>query len=157
MDNLRYFLYPYPTDLPLYFGFEFNDKYMSGGAGYVLSIKSLKLLIEEGINDSNKCKSGTYGPEDFYLGMCLAALNVTMGDTRDELLQERFFPIMLDYLLDDVKINDTEFWYFSLARYKHNSMVRTRVSKKNIEKLIIFICLGIKMLLENCHFFPLRE
>lgn len=124
MENLRYFLYPYPTDLPLYFGFEFQPQYMSGGAGYLLSREAVKLFIEKGLPNPNKCSQENVGVEDLEIGRCLEGINVTVGDTRDELGRERFFPITLDFLLDAEKNHDETYWYFSMSKYEHKTTVR---------------------------------
>lgn len=120
LENLRYFLYPYPIDIPLYFGFEFQSKYMSGGAGYILSREAVRLFIEKALPNKDQCLSQNTGAEDYEMGRCLRAVNVTIGDSRDEYGRERFFPLTLDYMLD---INrDDSFWYYSLAYYKHENV-----------------------------------
>jgi len=105
MENLRYFLYPYPIDLPLYFGFEFTKKFMSGGAGYIVSREAVKVFIEKALPDTKHCKPGNTGVEDVEMGNCLNSVNVTIGDSiiflytksqlyaNDEVNQQKSFSI----------------------------------------------------------------
>lgn len=97
---------------------------MSGGAGYLLSREAVKLFIEKGLTDHSKCSPDSFGIEDWEMGLCLEAINVTVGDTRDDIGRERFFPITLDFLIDEEKNRDEKFWYFSMSRYQHKTMVR---------------------------------
>jgi glycoprotein-N-acetylgalactosamine 3-beta-galactosyltransferase len=73
MENLRYMLYAYPTDIPIYFGCRFKkyikQGYMSGGAGYVLSKEALRRFAEKGIHDDHKCRIDDEGAEDVELGI----------------------------------------------------------------------------------------
>uniref|UniRef100_A0A336K9H2 N-acetylgalactosaminide beta-1,3-galactosyltransferase n=1 Tax=Culicoides sonorensis TaxID=179676 RepID=A0A336K9H2_CULSO len=120
MENLRYLLYPYPIDLPLYFGFEFKDKYMSGGAGYLLSRQAVKLFVEKSLNDTSQCSPQNDGGEDWQMGRCLRAINVTIGDSRDEFLLERFQPLSWDNVMDENQFKDQSFWYYTNSYYKIN-------------------------------------
>ncbi|XP_063709751.1 glycoprotein-N-acetylgalactosamine 3-beta-galactosyltransferase 1-like [Culicoides brevitarsis] len=120
MENLRHYLYPYPSDLPLIFGFQFNTHFVSGGAGYILSREAVKIFIEKAIYDTEKCSQIDGGAEDAEIGHCLYNVaNVTFGDTRDEFGKERFFPVSLQWLVND-KPADLKFWYWSSAEYYHN-------------------------------------
>lgn len=93
LENLRYFLHPYSTEYPIYFGYKFKIKqrlvnmlqivlcsyynndicihmqvYMSGGAGYVLSKEALRRFVVEALPDKKNCSGGTGGPEDLQMG-----------------------------------------------------------------------------------------
>ena len=66
--------------------------YVMLGAGYVLSRKSLDLLVEKGIN-SDKCRKENDGMEDLEMGRCLNQVGVKPGDSRDDTGHNRFFPM----------------------------------------------------------------
>uniref|UniRef100_A0A1A9X485 Glycoprotein-N-acetylgalactosamine 3-beta-galactosyltransferase 1 n=1 Tax=Glossina brevipalpis TaxID=37001 RepID=A0A1A9X485_9MUSC len=117
MENLRYLLYPYHPQIPIYFGckfkipFTFFPPYMSGGGGYVLSKEALKRLVEDGL-PTFEAKSST---EDLEMGNCLHMANVTAGDSRDDDGQSRFFP---DTPKGVLQPNAKEFWTWTYKYYK---------------------------------------
>jgi glycoprotein-N-acetylgalactosamine 3-beta-galactosyltransferase len=95
MENLRYMLYPYSTDMPLYFGCRFKvivpKGYMSGGPGYVLSKEALRRYAEIGFHDDRKCQQADDGSEDVNIGYCMQRLGIMSGDSRDSLHRKKFF------------------------------------------------------------------
>lgn len=103
MENLRYFLYPYSPEMPIYFGCKLKpyvkQGYMSGGSGYVLSREAVRRFNEEAMMDGKKCWNGTEGNEDVEIGKCLANVGVLAGDSRDELNRARFLPFPPDGLV----------------------------------------------------------
>lgn len=72
VENLRYMLYPYSAEDPIYFGCKFKpfvkQGYMSGGAGYVLSKEAVRRLVEDGIPNKDKCRQSADGAEDVEIG-----------------------------------------------------------------------------------------
>ena len=72
LENLRYMLYQYSTNFPIYFGFKFkpyvDQGYMSGGAGYVLSKEALKRFVEKALPNPFICRSGDSDSEDVEIG-----------------------------------------------------------------------------------------
>ncbi|TMW51191.1 hypothetical protein DOY81_003727 [Sarcophaga bullata] len=119
MENLRYLLYQYPAEVPLYFGAKFKpfvkQGYMSGGAGYVLSKEALKKFAVEAYNDTEICPTN-FKSEDVQLGMCLENVGVIAGDSRDCEGQERFIPLAVEHVIPD----DTSFWYKKYTYYPQN-------------------------------------
>lgn len=83
---------------PIYFGTKFKkfvkQGYMSGGSGYVLSRKALRLFIKNAIPNSNLCESKPNGEEDLEIGKCLEAVGVKAGDSRSADDRHRFLPLM---------------------------------------------------------------
>lgn len=100
LENLRYFLYAYSTNDPIYFGYKMSRPdnlkhgYNSGGAGYVLSQNALHRFAEamttRSVNGNCRLNSDA-GIEDIEMGKCMDALGVLSGDTRDEMNRGRFF------------------------------------------------------------------
>ncbi|XP_059488082.1 glycoprotein-N-acetylgalactosamine 3-beta-galactosyltransferase 1-like isoform X2 [Neocloeon triangulifer] len=87
VENLRKMLLPYPPKDPHYFGFRFKTHtpvgYMSGGGGYVLSKEAVRRVVTEGFDGKIK---------DCRLSTDTNAEDVNMGDSRDALGRNRFFP-----------------------------------------------------------------
>uniref|UniRef100_A0A336LXY8 Glycoprotein-N-acetylgalactosamine 3-beta-galactosyltransferase 1 n=1 Tax=Culicoides sonorensis TaxID=179676 RepID=A0A336LXY8_CULSO len=120
MENLRYFLYTYNPNYPIYFGCHFKEfkathlEFMSGGAGYVLSKEALRRFIEQALPDPAKCRHSNDGAEDVNMGKCMMSVGVKFGDTRDAQKKNRFLPMApIDHLFPKI----TDEWYFKLSRY----------------------------------------
>ncbi|KAL5019849.1 hypothetical protein ScPMuIL_002741 [Solemya velum] len=97
MENLRYLLTHHDHQEPTYMGYHFRmfmeQGYMSGGAGYVMSRKALRMFIEEGINHKDESICPTDGQdEDVNVGRCLEAIGVPPYTTTDRLMKETFHP-----------------------------------------------------------------
>ncbi|CEF62387.1 Glycoprotein-N-acetylgalactosamine 3-beta-galactosyltransferase 1 [Strongyloides ratti] len=89
MENLKVFLLnKNPNDLK-YFGssFEINDKenlhYFYGGIGYVLSKKTVQLLVEKGFDSFDYCSHVDEGNDDIEVGKCLKKLGVGFSESFD--------------------------------------------------------------------------
>ena len=89
---------------------------MSGGAGYVLSKSAVKLFIEQGVDNPDKCRSDGGGAEDLELGKCMEKLEILAGDSRDELGRERFLPFVPEHHLIP-GILPKDMWYWSYSYY----------------------------------------
>lgn len=102
LENLRFFLYEYSPEMPIYFGCKLKpyvaQGYMSG-SGYVMSREALRRFNVDALTDDYKCCNGTVGNEDVEVGKCLANVGVLAGDSRDELGRARFLPFPPDGLL----------------------------------------------------------
>ncbi|EDV59562.1 glycoprotein-N-acetylgalactosamine 3-beta-galactosyltransferase 1 [Drosophila erecta] len=120
IENMRYMLYPYNPETPVHFGFKFKpyvkQGYMSGGAGYILSREALRRFVVEGIPNPKMCLQGTAINEDVEIGRCMENLNVTAGDSRDEIGRGRMFPFKPEHHL--IANQDKTFWYWSYTYYK---------------------------------------
>uniref|UniRef100_A0A182PXV8 Glycoprotein-N-acetylgalactosamine 3-beta-galactosyltransferase 1 n=1 Tax=Anopheles epiroticus TaxID=199890 RepID=A0A182PXV8_9DIPT len=123
VENLRYFLYPYSPQLPIYFGSKFRypeyvkQGYFSGGAGYVLSREAVRRFYEQALGDEQHC-SAAYDTEDLEMGKCMESVNVTAGDSRDSLGRKRFLPMEPVFHLTSSITEDPDFWYNQYSFYE---------------------------------------
>ncbi|XP_037031365.1 glycoprotein-N-acetylgalactosamine 3-beta-galactosyltransferase 1 [Bradysia coprophila] len=121
VENLRYMLYPYAAETPIYFGCRFKpfvkQGYMSGGAGYVLSREAVRRFVEVAIPDKKKCRQDDDGAEDVEIGKCLEKVHVIAGDSRDSAGRGRFFPFLPEHHLIPGHVNN-DFWYWKYIYYK---------------------------------------
>ncbi|XP_061183133.1 glycoprotein-N-acetylgalactosamine 3-beta-galactosyltransferase 1-B-like [Saccostrea echinata] len=94
IENLRYVLSHHDPNDPGYLGYHFQkfmyQGYASGGAGYVISRKGLKQLVEKGFNmEEERCK--TDGEiEDKFIGQCLEASGVPVLSSVDKFERQTF-------------------------------------------------------------------
>ncbi|XP_034669836.1 glycoprotein-N-acetylgalactosamine 3-beta-galactosyltransferase 1 isoform X1 [Drosophila subobscura] len=121
VENLRYMLYPYNPETPVYFGCKFKpyvkQGYMSGGAGYVLSRESVRRFVEEALPNPKMCKQENTGAEDVEMGKCLENVKVLAGDSRDANGRGRFFPFVPEHHLIPAH-TEKKFWYWQYIFYK---------------------------------------
>lgn len=83
---------------------------MSGGSGYVLSREAVRRLLEIAFADEVICPVADYGSEDTKMGVCLASVNVTAGESRDSRFKPRFMPLAPEFHLKPTQNN--KFWYW---------------------------------------------
>jgi hypothetical protein len=119
-----------------------THRYMSGGAGYVLSKEALRRFVQLALtlNDASKCRPEHNGPADWHLGMlvfiyyfnfiltcfnirCLQSVGVQAIDSRDTLGRHRMFPIHIDEHLNPSVTANPTFW---LTQYLHFSIEQVR-------------------------------
>lgn len=85
MENMRRLLSTLDSEKRLFIGCHLkpfsSQGYMSGGAGYIVSKATLKLLIEKTSNGS--CRQDDGGYEDVEIGKCLSGSGVDFVDGRD--------------------------------------------------------------------------
>ncbi|XP_053660488.1 glycoprotein-N-acetylgalactosamine 3-beta-galactosyltransferase 1-like [Anopheles marshallii] len=123
VENLRYFLYPYSPELPIYFGSKFRypefvkQGYFSGGAGYVLSREAVRRFYEQSLQDEEHC-SAALQTEDLEMGKCMESVNVTAGDSRDDYGRKRFLPLDPVLHLTDSLAEYPDFWYYNYSYYE---------------------------------------
>ncbi|XP_053671783.1 glycoprotein-N-acetylgalactosamine 3-beta-galactosyltransferase 1-like [Anopheles nili] len=123
VENLRYFLHSYSSELPIYFGSKFRypqyvkQGYFSGGAGYVLSREAVRRFHELALRDEELCSSA-YDTEDLEMGKCMESVNVTAGDSRDDLGRKRFLPMEPVFHLAGSITEDPDFWYNQYSYYE---------------------------------------
>ncbi|XP_039443569.1 glycoprotein-N-acetylgalactosamine 3-beta-galactosyltransferase 1-like isoform X2 [Culex pipiens pallens] len=123
LENLRYFLYPFSPEFPIYFGSKFRypeyvkQGYFSGGAGYVLSREALKRFVEQALQGSKNCTTA-FDTEDLEMGRCMESVNVTAGDSRDLLGRKRFLPLEPMFHLTTNPADDPNFWYNYYSFYE---------------------------------------
>lgn len=104
MENMRYMLAAYSPEDPIYFGHKFNTSahkfgYFSGGSGYAMSRKALKLFAEKVLmtNESVCDASSDTGAEDWNMGLCFDEIGVYPLDARDLMKQKRFLTLSLEH------------------------------------------------------------
>lgn len=98
IENMRYFVAAYSTDDPIYFGHKFQSEvhrfgYFSGGSGYVMSRKSIRLFVENVLTNDSVCDrfvGSNVGDEDWNIGYCFDKIGIYAGDST--LNRERFLP-----------------------------------------------------------------
>lgn len=121
VENLRFMLYPYNPETPVYFGCKFKpfvkQGYMSGGAGYVLSREAVRRFVREGLPNPQMCQEHDEGEEDVELGLCLENVNVLAGDSRDSIGRGRFFPFEPEEHLLPPQ-HEKNYWYWNYIYYK---------------------------------------
>uniref|UniRef100_A0A0A1X6F5 N-acetylgalactosaminide beta-1,3-galactosyltransferase n=1 Tax=Zeugodacus cucurbitae TaxID=28588 RepID=A0A0A1X6F5_ZEUCU len=124
MENLRYMLYAYSPELPIYFGYQlvrYGVPYMSGGAAYVLSKEALRRFMTQAFDNATRCpRPHKFGIEDFYMGVCLQNVGVQLADARFALSGDnkpKFMPLDLHtYMATD---NTTEISEWLLTMTPH--------------------------------------
>eukprot|EP00112_Aurelia_sp_Birch-Aquarium-sp1_P000630 Seg1058.21 transcript_id=Seg1058.21/GoldUCD/mRNA.D3Y31 product="Glycoprotein-N-acetylgalactosamine 3-beta-galactosyltransferase 1" protein_id=Seg1058.21/GoldUCD/D3Y31 len=116
VENLRHLLSKYSPDDPHFFGRWFVPfgGYNSGGAGYVLSKKSVRLFMKA-MNNPWKCPE-KYFAEDVAIGNCLALYDVHPEDTRDEHGRQTFHPYAIEYHFIPGYIGQND-WLHSYDKY----------------------------------------
>ncbi|KAK6174136.1 hypothetical protein SNE40_017469 [Patella caerulea] len=93
MENLKFLLSHYSPNTPVYLGHLFKKYskygYMSGGAGYVLSRRALRKMVQHGYRSAGKCRNDG-SDEDVDVAHCLQAVNVTVHNSIDRFGRESF-------------------------------------------------------------------
>ncbi|XP_064553907.1 glycoprotein-N-acetylgalactosamine 3-beta-galactosyltransferase 1 [Drosophila montana] len=121
VENMRFMLYPYNPETPVYFGCKFKpyvkQGYMSGGAGYVLSREAVRRFVVEALPNPKLCKKDNTGAEDVEMGKCMENVKVLAGDSRDANGRGRFFPFVPEHHLIPSH-TDKKFWYWQYIFYK---------------------------------------
>jgi glycoprotein-N-acetylgalactosamine 3-beta-galactosyltransferase len=72
-----------------------KDGYLSGGAGYTLSRETLKSMVSKMRENATFCPIESTS-EDVQIGICLAKIGITPGESRDKLGRERFHAFKLE-------------------------------------------------------------
>ncbi|XP_073821327.1 glycoprotein-N-acetylgalactosamine 3-beta-galactosyltransferase 1-like [Musca autumnalis] len=120
VENLRFLLYPYSPNTPIYFGCRYKkfakQGYMAGGSGYVLSKEALRRFVEIAVPNATLCKGDNLGAEDVQIGVCLENINVTAGDSRDIQGRGKFFPFPPEQHL--FPSENKSYWYWDFVYYK---------------------------------------
>lgn len=81
----------YPSGFNNMSGKSYPFIFNSGGAGYILDRKALKILGKD-ISDGKCYPNLVTSAEDVQISRCLEKFNILPYDTRDELKEERFHP-----------------------------------------------------------------
>ena len=136
MENLRFLLSHHKPNEPGYLGFHFNNYipnsgYMSGGAGYVISNRALRRLVEFGLNKDDACaitnsKLIPEVSEDFEIGKCLKEVGVPVLSSVDIAGRESFHPYPL-----------SQYLFESLPQYLYEW---ANNQQKVVNKLFTWIC-----------------
>uniref|UniRef100_A0A0K0EYZ6 N-acetylgalactosaminide beta-1,3-galactosyltransferase n=1 Tax=Strongyloides venezuelensis TaxID=75913 RepID=A0A0K0EYZ6_STRVS len=100
MENLRAFLLNEDPSKHGYHGFRMtvggksnSHAYNSGGAGYVMSRRSVKELVEKGFGDSKYCRQTDKAFDDREVGSCLEKLGAILSKSLDSKNRILFNPL----------------------------------------------------------------
>ncbi|CAG0902939.1 unnamed protein product [Darwinula stevensoni] len=148
VENLRFMLLSYEPKEPVYLGCKFKPHakygFMGGGAdriafavdesfgevrlvedrksrlGYVLSREALDRLVNRAFPNPMTCPL-LQGPEDINVGVCLAAVGVEGGDSRDEYGGWRFHHLATWYHVDPIPEHEGNIpeWFTNYTAYPH--------------------------------------
>uniref|UniRef100_A0A0K8V2V4 N-acetylgalactosaminide beta-1,3-galactosyltransferase n=1 Tax=Bactrocera latifrons TaxID=174628 RepID=A0A0K8V2V4_BACLA len=99
MENMRYFLYTYSPETPIYFGHKVKDQ-ISANAGYVLSKAALRRFVEKALPNDKLCIQNGTRTETVELGECLGNVGVIAVDSRDQHGCGRFVPYLTSWPRD---------------------------------------------------------
>lgn len=110
MANLRHYLKDYSPNEAIAAGHLFeennitNSRYHSGGAGYVLSRRAVKIMVKEWEKkflDAEECQTRHFA-EDVFVGKCLQKLNATLLNTADNEGRYRFMPLAMYHIMEEM-------------------------------------------------------
>uniref|UniRef100_A0A913I6Y1 N-acetylgalactosaminide beta-1,3-galactosyltransferase n=1 Tax=Strongyloides stercoralis TaxID=6248 RepID=A0A913I6Y1_STRER len=97
MENLRAFLSKQNESIPEYHGLKRMDyprqgdtKFAQGGAGYVMSKETVKLLVEKGLDSSKYCSQMDTLPDDVEVARCLEKLGIKFNSSVDRKNKDLF-------------------------------------------------------------------
>lgn len=117
MENLRFKLFSQDPGMPIGVGLalknvQFNETYFSDKAGYALSRKALKNLIEGFDKGSNCSKVNQTYSDEVRIGICLNEMNVHFSKSNDSNNKQLFFDKHLDeYFLPNPIVKLPYPWY----------------------------------------------
>ncbi|XP_018785224.1 PREDICTED: glycoprotein-N-acetylgalactosamine 3-beta-galactosyltransferase 1-like [Bactrocera latifrons] len=127
IENMRYFLYAYSPEMPIYFGYKLlyggrkDEVYMSGGSGFVSSREAVRLFVELAIVNKSGCDiNNHYNPDDVAIGECFRAVDVIAGDSRDVHGEARFY-LFAPFMVLMPEVINKPFWYFNYSFYNPRS------------------------------------
>ncbi|XP_053960121.1 glycoprotein-N-acetylgalactosamine 3-beta-galactosyltransferase 1-like [Anastrepha ludens] len=122
MENLRYMLYAYYPQTPIYFGYQlvrYGVPYMSGGAAYVLSKEALRRFMTTAFYNTSICpRAQKFGIEDFYMGVCLQNVGVHLADARFALSTDnkpKFMPLDLNTYMNTDNATEISEWLLTMT------------------------------------------
>ncbi|XP_017472021.1 PREDICTED: glycoprotein-N-acetylgalactosamine 3-beta-galactosyltransferase 1 [Rhagoletis zephyria] len=128
MENLRYMLYAYYPQTPIYFGYQlirYGVPYMSGGAAYVLSKEALRRFMTMAFHNTTLCpRARKFGIEDFNMGICLQNVGVHLADARFALGTDnkpKFIPIDLHTYMSTDNTTEISDWLLSMSPHRVES------------------------------------
>lgn len=103
-----------------HFSHKFNTSahkwgYFSGGSGYVMSRKAVKIFVEKLLTNNTLCPIYTDKRiEDWAIAACFDNANVYAGDSRDLINRDRFLPFKPQYHLFNHR---SKWWYWQRKYY----------------------------------------
>lgn len=120
-ENLRYMLAAYSPEDPIHFGHKFNTSehkngYFSGGCGYVMSNRAVRIFVEQLLTNNSLCTVNTDDiVEDWEITKCFEKVGVLAGDARDLVKRERFLPFTPESHMFGHP--DPSYWYWDRKYY----------------------------------------
>ncbi|KAH8325056.1 hypothetical protein KR074_004479 [Drosophila pseudoananassae] len=108
MENLRYMLYPFSPEMPIYFG----------SPGTVMSREALRKVVEVALPNPTKCEEKDTGPTMGRLKECLDNADVEEGNSRDSKGRRRMYLVDPQARSNKYLHYDAYFWYWKYITVK---------------------------------------
>lgn len=126
------------------------------GSSYILSKKALEKFVTKIMKNDTICRTDGGGSEDLEIGKCLQHHTLAI-DGRDMSLQQRFFPIGVEYLMG--REFNSKFWYekyqwFNVTRGNLNCCSDTVAALHYIKPLEMHF---LEFLIYHLHPFGLKK
>uniref|UniRef100_A0A0N5BM56 N-acetylgalactosaminide beta-1,3-galactosyltransferase n=1 Tax=Strongyloides papillosus TaxID=174720 RepID=A0A0N5BM56_STREA len=127
MENLRMLLLNKDPNKHYYSGFQLTYKpsglpkdfqYPQGGS-YVMSKKTLSLLVTKGLGNKKYCRIKDDGFEDVEIGICLYNLKVKLNDGRDKYGRILYLPFEIDQALTPYKTRHKKIFLSKRSLFKY--------------------------------------
>uniref|UniRef100_A0A0N4ZR26 N-acetylgalactosaminide beta-1,3-galactosyltransferase n=1 Tax=Parastrongyloides trichosuri TaxID=131310 RepID=A0A0N4ZR26_PARTI len=143
MENLRAFLMNKDPNKHGYYGFRMvaGTLYFSGGAGYVLSKATVKVLVEQLFEDPKYCRQVDAAFDDVEVGACLSKYEIKRGkslDNHNKYLFSAVDPMRLFYKYPPYIVKSVDLLSDEIIPYDRNSMSDFPIAFHYISKEMMY-------------------